>query len=204
MKALLLKDFLTLSATVRIIILIMIVMACIPTVNMTVFFMVYCVMLPVNALAYDERTKWDVLSAMMPYRPWQLVISKYVLGYAVLGVLTALAMITKAVYLRVTGMPITANTFLLIALYAASTTIVLSIVMPLVFRFGVEKGRLALAVGYGIGIGIFVGLIAPLSNNLEKLIFTPLQLIALVIAVTLLANGFSMLLSTRIYRRRHA
>ena len=204
MKALLLKDFLTLSATVRLIILIMVIMACIPTINMTVFFMVYCVMLPVNALAYDERTKWDTLSAMMPYRPWQIVISKYVLGYAVLGVLTALAMTVKAVYLRVTGTPVTADTFLLIALYAASTTIVLSVTLPLVFRYGVEKGRLALAVGYGIGIGIFVGLIAPLSNNLERLVFTPLQLTALVIAVTLLVNGCSMFLSTRIYRRRHA
>lgn len=204
MKALLLKDILTLSSVVRTIVIIMIVMACIPTINMTVFFMVYCVMLPVNALAYDERTKWDSLSAMMPYRPWQIVISKYALGYLVLGVLTVLAMLTKAVYLRVTGDPITAETLLLVLLYAASTTLVLSITLPLVFRFGVEKGRLALVVGYGLGIGVFVGLIAPLSANFDKLVFTPLQLTVAVLAVTLLANALSMFVSTRIYRRKTA
>ena len=204
MKALLLKDYLTLSKMLRTIVVIMIVMACIPTINMTVFFMVYCIMLPVNALAYDERTRWDTLSAMMPYRPWQIVISKYVLGYLVLGLLAVLAMITKVIYLRVTGMPVNLEDFLLLALYAAAATLVLSVTLPLVFRFGVEKGRLALVVGYGLGIGIFVGLIAPLADHLNALIFTPFQLAAGVIAIAVLVNALSMLISTRIYRRRFA
>ena len=204
MKALLLKDFLTLSKMIRTIIILMLILACIPQLNMTVFFMVYCTMLPFTAIGYDERTRWDTLSAMMPYRPWQIVLSKYALGYILLAAITALALIAVGVAGQITGAPVALDTYLSGLFYAATATIMLAITLPLAFRFGVEKGRLAFVIGIGVGVGIFVALVAPLMEGMDMIMLTRGQIIALILSGTALFNILSICLSIRFYRRRLA
>ena len=41
---------------------------------------VFGAMLPVTALAYDERAKWDKYALTMPVTRRQMVLSKYLLG----------------------------------------------------------------------------------------------------------------------------
>ena len=98
MKGLLLKDVYTLAKSLRVFLLLIIVFSCLPGLNMTVFAVVYSSLLPVTALSYDERCKWDTLAAMSPYSPAEMVISKYLLGY--IGILFAsmLALAVHAVY----------------------------------------------------------------------------------------------------------
>lgn len=204
MKALLLKDFLTLSKTIRYVVIFMLVMACIPQMNMSVFFMVYCTMLPVNALAYDERTKWDTLAAMMPYRTREIVLGKYVLGYIVLIALTALSMLALTVRGMVTGAPLDADQYLMLLIYAMATTVFLAITLPLVFQFGVEKGRIALFIGIGAAIGIFVTIIPLLSDQFHPLALTRGQLTVIVLTAAAVLNLISIQLSTCIYKRKHA
>ncbi|MEA4890523.1 MAG: ABC-2 transporter permease [Clostridiaceae bacterium] len=67
MKGLLLKDYYTLFKQAKIFILLILVFAVMPGESMTSFAVVYAAMLPITALAYDERAKWDSLAAMMPY-----------------------------------------------------------------------------------------------------------------------------------------
>ena len=205
MKALLIKDFLTLSKMIRTIVVLVVILACIPQLNMSVFFMVYCTLLPVSALGYDERTKWDTLSAMMPYRPWEIVMSKYVLGYILLIAITALALLTTGVAGLVTGAPVAPDAYLSGLLYAAVATLFLAITLPLVYRFGVEKGRLAFAIGIGVGIGAFTALIAPLLNSsMDMIMLTRAQITALILFGTALVNLLSAFLSIRFYRRKLA
>ena len=204
MKALLLKDFLTLAKMIRTILIIMLIVACIPQLNMSVFFMVYCAMLPISALGYDERTKWDVQAAMMPYRPREIVLGKYVLGYLILTVATVLALLAKIIVGSVTGSTITADQYLMVAAYALAVTFFLSITLPLVFRFGVEKGRLAMGIGLGVGFGVLVALIPLLSDNMDAIMLTKVQVVLLVLAVTIVVNLISIRLSTAIYQRKRA
>lgn len=204
MKALLLKDFLTLSKMIRTIIIIMLIVACVPQLNMSVFFMVYCAMLPISALGYDERTKWDVQAAMMPYRPWEIVLGKYVLGYLILAVATVLALLANVIVGSVTGSPLTADQYLMIATYALAVTFFLSITLPLVFRFGVEKGRLAMGIGLGVGFGVLVALIPLLSNNMDAIMLTKAQVVILVLAAATIVNLLSIRLSVAIYQKKRA
>jgi energy-coupling factor transporter ATP-binding protein EcfA2 len=53
----------------------------IPNMNLSSIAIVYAAMLPITVIAYDERSKWDQLAAMMPYSKRELVFSKYLLGY---------------------------------------------------------------------------------------------------------------------------
>ena len=73
MKGLLLKDWYTLIKQMKIMLVLMLVFACVPDYSMDAFAVVYTAMLPVTALAYDERSKWDELAAMLPYSVREIV-----------------------------------------------------------------------------------------------------------------------------------
>lgn len=204
MKALLLKDFLTLSKLIRSIVIIMLIAACIPQLNMAVFFMVYCSMLPITAMGYDERTKWDVQAAMMPYRPLEIVLGKYVLGYLLLIAITALALLTGTVVTRIIGTPMTADQYLTVMIYAVATTIFQAVTMPLAFRFGTEKGRIIFGIGFGVAFAVLFALVPLLNDNMDMIMLTKGQLTAIVIAVAAVINLISIRLSTSIYLRKRA
>ena len=85
MKGLLLKDWYTLIKQMKIMLVLMLVFACVPGYSMAAFAVVYAAMLPVTALAYDERSKWDTLAGMLPYADRERVLSRYVSGWAALA-----------------------------------------------------------------------------------------------------------------------
>ena len=77
MSALLLKDYYVIFRQMKIFLLLILVFSCIPGTFYSTFAVVYASMLPYTALAYDERSKWDQLAAMMPYSARDVVLSKY-------------------------------------------------------------------------------------------------------------------------------
>lgn len=204
MKALLLKDFLTLSKMIRSIVIIMLILTCVPQLNMTVFFMVYCSMLPVTALGYDERTKWDMQAAMMPYRPWEIVVGKYTLGYILLVAATALALLVGTIVTRITGSPMTADQYLTVVIYAMATTVFQAVTLPLAFRFGTEKGRLIFGIGFGVAFGVLFALVPLLNDNMDAIMLTRGQIAALILALAVLINLISVRLSIHFYRKKMA
>ncbi|MEA4993730.1 MAG: ABC-2 transporter permease [Oscillibacter sp.] len=160
MKALLKKDIFVLLRQMRMFLLMIAIFAMFPQGNMTVFAIVYCGMLPYTAMAYDERSKWDDLAAMMPYTASDMVLSKYVLGWLAVGCATVLSALSNFVL----GLFVTTD-FSPSALlpYMCMGFLMMAITMPLMFRFGVEKGRmffilLMVVVAVG-GAGLAAGLV---------------------------------------------
>ena len=85
MKGLILKDLYMAVKYCRAYALIAIVFLGFSVVNGdNMFFLFYpcllCGMIPVNLLAYDERSKWLLYSAALPYSKTQLVTAKYLIG----------------------------------------------------------------------------------------------------------------------------
>lgn len=202
MKALILKDFLTLSKMLRNLLIIMLILAFVPQLNMAVFFMVYSAMLPITALGYDERTRWDVQAAMMPYRPWEIVVGKYVLGYLILLTATALSLLAGAILGVITGSPLTQAQCLSLAAYGVAITLCLAVTLPLMFRFGTEKGRLTIVIGFGVTFGVIAALVPLLNDHMDAIMLTTGQVTALVAAFAILTNLISILLSIRFYRKK--
>ena len=85
MKALLKKDIFCVLKSMKVFLLVIVLFAAIPGFSASRFAIIYAAMLPLTALAYDERSKWDVLAATMPYSPLQIVLSKYVLMFDMLA-----------------------------------------------------------------------------------------------------------------------
>jgi hypothetical protein len=144
MKGLLLKDIYTMVKQLKFFLVMIVIFAIIPGYySVSSFVIVYAAMLPVTAVAYDERSKWNRLAAMMPYSIKSLVFSKYILGYLMIGaaflISVATQLITAAFTSNVYGLKEVTELVIVICI----AIILLSVNMPLMFKLGVEKGRMA-------------------------------------------------------------
>ena len=77
------KDLYVADKTGRLLLVLALAFSMVPSLRSfgCTYAMMLALMIPLNAIAYDERCKWDRYAAMLPYRPEQLVWSKYLLAY---------------------------------------------------------------------------------------------------------------------------
>ena len=150
MKGLLLKDFYMTAKYCRTYLLIGIVFIAVSFAgadSQNMFFVFYpcllCGMIPVNLLAYDERSRWLEYSGTLPYTKAQLVSAKYLVGVIVQGVMLLAVGIAQAVRMNLAGSFRLGEYGMIMALIFAMATITSSISLPFMFRWGVEKGRIA-------------------------------------------------------------
>ena len=211
MKGLLVKDLYMSKSYCRVYVLIaatFLVLHAVTTMsgNENLFFLLYPTvlagMVPVNLIAYESQCKWEQFAGTLPYTRAQLVSAKYLIGLLFFGILLVLSLAVMSLAMAIAGSfsPVTLwNQIVLMALcFFGSCTIIL----PLVFRFGVEKAR----IFYLTAIGLLCGLTAAIafissgssySWNVELPRATPLMALAAAV-VYLLSWG----LSIRFYQER--
>ena len=200
MKGLLIKDWKTLLKQMKVMLAIVVVFACIPGTYMAAFALFYAAMLPVTALAYDERAKWDELAAMMPYTAKAIVGSKYVLGLMLVLPVLALSMLSR---LLVHSTPIVSEETMSLLITACLSLILMAIDLPFMFHFGVEKGRLiyiVLTCVFVITGVTYAGKLADMVSGFETVMVSTVPLLLLAAAVV--ALFLSYLISLRVYRAR--
>lgn len=202
MKALIKKDFFTVLKSMKVFLLLFLLFAIIPDYSASCFSIIYAAMLPLTALAYDERSKWDSLAATMPYSPLQIVASKYLLGYLGITATFLLTLLAQTVMKAFSSSASAGLETLIVSMCAGLLMLALS--LPLAFRFGVEKGRLALMaliVASILSITAFAGnLIASLSGSKT---LSAWIMPAAVVAVAALNTG-SIFLSANFYQARRS
>lgn len=203
MKGLLLKDFFTLGKSLRMFLLLILVFAVMPGYNMSLFAVVYASLLPVTAISYDERCKWDTLAAMLPYGPTELVIGKYLLGY--IGILFAavLALAVHALY-GVLGVSPDSEYLSYIFGGVVSGLLIMALTLPFIYKFGVEKGRIA----FFVILAVTFGGVAGLSALADRGALTDFGLHVgtgegvIVLLAVVLINAISIVLSVSFYSKR--
>lgn len=195
MKALLRKDLYVLCRQMLVFIL-MIVVFCATPLFAGTFGITYSAMIPYTTIAYDERSKWDRLAAMMPYTAREVVLSKYVLGWCF-----TLGSTLLSVPFQYLASLLALRPFSLVPMLTAAccAVIILSISLPFIFRFGVERGRMATILT--IFLICFSGAFTEtLSTVVTRNGGVPL-LPAAVLAVGM--SALSVSLSLRFYKRSH-
>lgn len=144
MKSLIYKDLVNLKQQSRIFLLVMglwIVMAVIER-NATFvggLLAVFGLLITITAYAYDERAGWDKYALTLPVGRVTVVASKYVLAVLSLTV-------SMAFYVAI-SMGIGADmreTLVTAALLIAVGLIASEVILPVIIRFGTEKGRFLL------------------------------------------------------------
>lgn len=159
-------------------------------------------MLSYSAIGYDERSGWNRFVLTTAYSRKDYVLGKYLV--AVTGTLGgALLMAATGAVAAVAGrVPLGEGMAPLSGMMACGVLIALSIVLPLAFRFGMEKARLmnilVIAILCG-GAGVMAGLGGDLIGNIPQ-VMTVLNLALPAVTAAVLAG--SCFLSVRIYRRR--
>ena len=199
MRGLLYKDAVTLMKQLKLFLMMILIFAVIPGYNMMTFALVYCAMLPFSAMAYDERSKWNRLAAMLPYSNAQLVLCKYILGWlSVIGAML-IAAVAQFAAILIRGAQAELDTMLLTLVVSASVSLILlALSLPFLYRFGVERGRMTfiVAIVLGVvGVTLFSNVISfDLNSAFSR------WLILLVPALAVALNAISVPISTRLYQ----
>mgnify|MGYP002589215229 FL=1 len=99
--------------------------------------MMLLAMMPIYALGYDERCRWERYALAMPVRKSDLFWSRFLLGVIAI----ALGAAVQALAALLTGRGKLLSS---LAVTAPSAVVYLLITLPLMMKLGVEKGRFLL------------------------------------------------------------
>lgn len=157
-------------------------------------------MMPVSLLGYDERSGWDRYSGTLPYTKAQIVSAKYIVGLimqALVMALSAAAQLCRIVRFGDAGVPLG----VLMAIMITASFMSVGLCMPFMFKFGVEKGRVA----YYLMIGMVCGACAAASAHFSgassaALPGTPVWLAAAALSAAIYA--LSWCISIKWYKKR--
>lgn len=205
MIGLILKDLFTLTRQALMYIVFIAVFSLMPGYNMASFAVMMACMMPMTALAYDERSHWDRLAASMPYTTAQLVLSKYLMGLILMLCSVALGLIALPLQ-RLVNPDVSLQELMSVSLGALGAGMLIQgVLLPVMFRFGTEKARLFMLVLMG---AVFAGIAAlgqaqdALRGFMEGM--NGGAVAALLACLAAAVYLVSMPLSIRAYRRRNA
>ena len=199
MKALLLKDYYTLGKSLHSLALIVLLWSVIPMAFLNVFAMIYGSMIPYSAMAYDQRSRWDKFTRMLPYSDQAAVMSRYVLGWIFILASAAIVMLSQGILSQLSIPSAFFSALPLRILFVALCIgcLLLALNIPLMLRFGAEKARLVSALTTFL---VFASAGA-LSGLADAESTAPVMLALPVLAVlAIIATAVSIPLSLKIYR----
>ena len=143
MKGIVIKDLLTLKSSMKTVVLIVILFGFMGAKSgsayMSTFASVYAAILPMTCMAFDERSRFNRYAVIMPVNLRDIVLSKYVVGLILAVVATAVATAMTAVAGGSIGETVVAS--------IAIPMVYHSLLLPLMFKFGVEKSRIIILAG---------------------------------------------------------
>ena len=206
MKGLLLKDCYLAWAHFKGYILMVIAFSVMSAADPGNFFLVFypcmlCGMIPVNLMAYDERSKWDVYTALLPFTRSQIVSAKYIFGLIAQGIILTLVAVVNTVRMAYSGGVDWQFLFDLMGIMIMLAAVSVALPLPFIFRSGVEKGRMGyyMMIGLaGVGSGIAGGLLGDNVNAFSL----PVLAVPVMIAVGFGVYSLSWWLSVRFYENR--
>ncbi|MDI9496494.1 MAG: ABC-2 transporter permease [Bacillota bacterium] len=201
MTGLIIKDLLNLKKQGKIYLLLVVFYFAMGLVNentsmFTSMMTMVAVLIPLTAMAYDERSKWDRYALTMPISRKNIVMSRYLLGLIFLIVAFVLSMLVNMV---ISNMKTAENT--LVVLGGFSTGLMLmSVIFPLLFKFGVEKGRIFMMIVIFIPVAALM-MISKLGISMpdEEIIKSVIYLSPIIGAVIFL---ISIYVSLWIYKKK--
>lgn len=196
MIGLMLKDAYTITKQMRGFLILTVVCAVVPSERLFIYATFFASMVSITALAYDEQAKWNKLAAMMPYSTGEIIGSKYLIGYAAEAVVCVLSIISRLITSAVTGQKIQTATMEVFLMISCIAWIVQAINLPIMFKFGVQKGRLVWIILTIAGMSILTtGMFGEVIAEMEL----PF-LIGVMPIIAIVFNIISFLISKMLYK----
>lgn len=193
MKGLLFKDLFLMRKTIWVYLLMVVIFAVTQGQAGLVFTLFYSITIPITLINYDEVDHFDRMQTVMPVRGVALVLDKYVCAWAAIA-FVAVCFFARGLF---PGEP--AGTPAIVFGVAASL-IVQATLLPMMYRFGIERGRTIYVVVL-MALGVLLGAV---SSLWEHAVFAVPDAAALILlAVAALASAASVPLSAKLYADRY-
>lgn len=144
MKALLRKDFYVLSTSLKSVLLTWVVFPLVALINPEFSSFILYVGLVAGTLSstlisYEEREKWPLFAGTLPLSKKQIVTERYVSTLIMMLISSLIGAVIMLTYV-LRGAPEYASAGLLVQNFATSL-VMPSLLLPVTYRFGIEKGR---------------------------------------------------------------
>lgn len=205
MKGLILKDFYSLRQQGKIYFLLLAFYIFYSSVTRNISMMsgmvaLICALTPITTIAYDENCKWDRYALSMPISRKTIVLSKYVFGILLeLGSMVIVALLSAGIVTYTKEMDIKDALNVMLVVNGIGV-LFLSVILPSLLKFGVQKARLIM----------FILIVIPtvIAYFYEKLNFSvpspeTLKILAYLSPVFLLIIVLlSIVISIRIYEKK--
>ena len=208
MLGLIKKDFLLIKANLKsmiIIFVIYIMLAFQGTFDVTFIIPLIGIMLFISTFSYDDFNNWNSYAVTLPDGRKNVVRAKYIASIIltiILGIVS-LAIGVGIDYAKTNSINLDETISSLMGT-VLSSVIIISLLYPIVFKFGATNGRIILfAVVFGIaGIGALIAQFVdttPIINMINRLDSYSLIAIPIISAILL---GISYLISNKIYQNK--
>ena len=165
--------------------------------------MIFAGVISMTLIAYDEQNHWDVYAQTLPVTRRQIVSVKYLDALIFIGCVWILLMVMLSIK-AVMGNIAWGALLVLAPVYIAAGLLSPSLLLPIVFRFGMAKGRIVyiiLIVAVSSSGGILNSLGVVNENNFRiPDVVGAIPLVFLLIAIAIFA--LSWRLAIRWYEKR--
>lgn len=216
MKGLFFKDFRLLSRQLRFLLVYMIIFIGLfsfisDTSFLTGFITLIAMMLSINCFAYDELCNFDKLVAASPASASQAVMARYAVGFSCGISGSILVVLVEGVSLLLkrgvaAGFAPLLNTLIAVGVTLGISVMLLDILFPICYRFGVNKSRIILLLVVGLPSFLIAYLFNRFAGQMPDFpSFSPVSgtlTLLLIILILILGTILSITLSTRILERK--
>jgi len=207
MKALLIKEWLVIWNQGKFLILLALAYCIMAVTGSGYFFagfsVIFMSMLPISGMGWDERSKWDHYALTMPYTRKDMVLSKYVFSILCAFAAILVYIIATIVKCYIEKQPFDFLDLINQAGLLLSAGLIFSIInYPILFKFGVEKGRLLFILMTVIIASVSSTLLAFVKADPVKIESFVQKVTVFMLPVSVVLLLVSAALSIRIYEKR--
>lgn len=207
MKGLIKKDLFTIKGnlkTILVIFFVFILMSLNGESNLSFILPLICIMMFMSTFSYDEFNNWNTYAITLPNGRKNIVKSKYLATI----ILVLIATIVTSIIMIITKLPLNKTDIdnILYTMVGSSFSVLLieAISYPLIFKYGIEKGRVGLFAGVFLITAIF-GIIlknVDLTKSSHLLDILDNYFVLIIPIITILMLLVSFIISKKIYLKK--
>jgi len=205
MKGLIKKDLFIIKNNLKIILILFIVFFITGLQNstdMSYIPITLSVVLFLSTFSYDEYNKWDAYAITLPNGRVNIVKSKYIATIILVVITSLISLVLNLLTGYINNSINFEETLSMLTGITFSIILIQSISYPIIFKFGIEKGRLLLFASIFIIISLLS--LIPLSINISSniIVFIEKYWIILLLLLTSLVLSISYQISKKIYLKK--
>lgn len=208
MLGLIKKDFLLIKANLKsmaIIFIVYLILAFQGTFDVTFIIPLIGIMLFISTFSYDDFNNWNSYAVTLPDGRKNVVRAKYIASIILTIILAAVALVIGIGISYTKTNSINLNEIISSLMGTMlSSVIIISLLYPIVFKFGATNGRIILfAVVFGIaGIGTLIAQFVDMTSIINMINRLDSYALVAIPIISVILLGISYLISNKIYQNK--